>query len=447
MFIYRPDKMLYILCLFFLCLILLNGCGSSPTSDKIVTPSPSVDVTATTQPCGLSSCPDTATTPDGLPFADTWSDVHLFQSFTFHLNQPKLIADVAKYNDFIWGVEPYKVAAFRAENPQALLGYYIPLNRDHGSFDDEDLGRQHDLAYWQAFHPDWVLYKCDRVTPVKLFHDPNISLDMTNPDVINWQIQTYALPASTTGYDVLSVDNLNLENLFGACGFYRNGQWVQRYTGALNDQQYRLDLLGWITAMQKAIRALPRPLALIANIGYGPNAPSLKDPILRQIVDHLDGVLDEKGFTDYGAGYTTNESWTQTVQFIQDIQQLDKPYYIVDEFGTSVLNNDEIQWGLASYLMCKDHMASLFMSRIQDYGSDLRREEYGAHIGTPQGNMYSAQNVYWRNYSNGKVIVNASNVYDHTITLDASTYIDIYGNHVSQTITLPPHSGLILLSQ
>lgn len=446
MSIYRPDKMPYILGLFLLCLIILNGCSSDPISENtIALPSPTNALTATPQ-CG-PSCRGTGITPDGLPFADTWSNVHLFQSFTFHLNQPKLIADVAKYNYFIWGAEPRKVAAFHAQNPQTLLGYYIPLNRDHGTFNDEDLGRKHDLAYWKAFHPDWVLYKCDRVTPVKLFHDPNISLDMTNPDVINWQIQTYVLPASTTGYDFLAVDNLNFENLFGACGFYRNGQWVQRYTGAQNDPQYRLDLLGWVIAMQKAVRALPHPLALIPNIGYGPNAPSLKDPILRQIVDHIDGVLDEKGFTDYGAGYATNETWLQTIQFIQDIQRFNKPYYIVDEFGTNVLNNDEIQWGLASYLMCKDHMASIFLSRIQDYGSDLRRKEYGVQIGTPQGNMYSAQNVYWRDYSNGKVIVNASNVYDHTITLGTSTYIDLYGNHVSQTITLPPHSGLVLLSQ
>src|SRR2546429_9873306 len=73
------------------------------------------------------------------------------------------------------------------------LQYYIPFHRDNGTFSNS--GAYHDLAHWKAAHPDWVLYKCDRVTPAYEFGDPNMPLDFANPALVSWQIQTYVQPA------------------------------------------------------------------------------------------------------------------------------------------------------------------------------------------------------------------------------------------------------------
>jgi hypothetical protein len=68
----------------------------------------------------------------------------------------------------------------------------LPFYRDHETFFDSHA--YHDLSYWEAVHPDWILYKCDRVTPAYEFDNPNMPLDFANPALESWQIQTYAMP-------------------------------------------------------------------------------------------------------------------------------------------------------------------------------------------------------------------------------------------------------------
>jgi hypothetical protein len=96
--------------------------------------------------------------------------------------------------------------------------------------------------------------------------------------------------------------------------------------------------------------------------------------------------------------------------------------------------------------MAKEHSAFLTITPIQGYGSDLRYSEYGASIGTPGDQMYQAQHIYWRDYSHGLSLVNPSPTETYTVTLPrGNCYVDLYGKVVTQTVTLPPHSGLVLL--
>jgi hypothetical protein len=279
--------------------------------------------------------------------------------------------------------------------------------------------------------------------------------DMTNNDFINWQVQTYAIPASENGYDAIAADNLNLDNAFGACGSYHNGQWVQRYTGLSSDPQWEKDMLYWVTQMQAKLHALPHPMALVPNLGYyGGNITGneASDPVLQQIITHVDGVLDESGFTKYGDGYLTGNDWVNTVQLIQQIQQKNKPYYILDEFKTQPVSRADSLWAISSYLMGKGHLSGLFYAGQQQYGSDLRHPEDNIQIGMPISDMFQDQGVYWRLYSNGVVLVNPSNSQSFTVNLDtvnvdASAYIDLYSKVAGQTITMGPHSGVVLLKK
>lgn len=370
---------------------------------------------------------------------DTWDNIHLFQTFDYNISNPSTIA---KHYDFIWGTQFDHVAALRAGNPNIFLSYYIPFNRDGGIFPDNSSIKDHNLTYWQAAHPDWILYKCDRVTPAYAFGDPTIPLDFANPALISWQIKTYAQPASVSGYDAIAADNVSLQNNFGACGIYKNGQWVQHYTGRLDDPQWRADVIYWLKQMQQALHQLQHPLALIPNF-YQDDLP-LSNPQIQQIMSNVDGVLDEEGFTDSGRGYPSASLWVQKVQFIENIQKLHKPYYIINQFPS--VGQAEIQWSIASYLMGKEHTAALFISTIQGYGTALWHNEYGVQIGSPDGPMHQVQHVYLRKYSNGLSIVNPSATETATVTLNAvSHYTDLYGNSVGQTVTMPPHAGIVLL--
>jgi hypothetical protein len=414
--------------------IALSGCGQAAQNTASSTQKTGQPVNSTPVPCTQSNC-------HGIrPFIDTWNNIHLEQVFSYNINNP---ATIAKYYDFVWGADQNQLAAFRAGNPNIMLSYYMPFHRDSGTFTNMDLGKSHDLAYWKNLHPDWILYQCDRTTPAYEDNDPNMPLAFANPALVDWQVQTYAQPASEAGYDALAADNVNLENLYGACGYYQNGKWVQRYTGQSDDPQWRADVVSWATRMQNALHALKHPLALIINFGLGSISPN--DQYVQQLIHHTDGILDEGGFTNYGNGYITDNNWVQLVNLIKEVQSLKKPYYTIDEFSTKNLSHDQIQWALSSYLMAKEHLATVFISSNQQYGSDLRYPEYNANLGTPEGEMYKDQLVYWRKYSNGLVVVNPSSSSSYSIQLNGS-YVDSYGNHPGKSLTLQPHSGMLLLN-
>jgi hypothetical protein len=429
MFVHLSKRYLSAITTALLFFIVLNGCGQAAQNTTAVTKKAN-------QPVNL-----TPSSVHGLrPYIDTWNNIHLEQIFSYNINNP---AAIAKYYDFVWGAEQDQLAAFRSGNPDIMLSYYMPFHRDSGTFTNMDLGKSHDLAYWKSLHPDWILYQCDRTTPAYEDNDPNMPLAFSNPALVDWQVQTYAQPASEAGYDAIAADNVNLENLYGACGYYQNGKWVQRYTGQSDDPQWRADVVSWATRMQNALHALKHPLALIINFGLGSISPN--DKYVQQLIRHTDGILDEGGFTNYGNGYITDNNWLQLVNLIKEVQSLKKPYYTIDEFPTKSLSHDQIQWALSSYLMSKEHLATIFISGDQQYGSDLRYPEYNANIGTPVGNMYKDQLVYWRKYSNGLVVVNPSNSSSYNVQINGS-FVDSYGNHIGKTLTLQPHSGMLLLN-
>ncbi len=377
-------------------------------------------------------------TPPHFSYADTWNNIHPFLMFDGHITDP---AAVAPRYDFVASAKWYNINAYRSANPNMFLTYYIPFHRDSGTFRDSTAYLT--LSQWQATHPDYILYKCDRRTPAYEFDAPEIPLAFSNPGVLNYQLQTYAIPASQNGFDGIIADNLNMENLFGACGTYVNGKWVQRYNGKHDDPRWLADVVNWVTQMQQALHNLPHPMALILNLGYG-RALTLNSAPIKQVLAHSDGILDEAGFTHYGTYPLTGADWVQAIQLSNIEQNQGKPFYIVNNLP--VMNRANLQWALASYLMAKGHYSEVFISTTQNYGIDAWHNEYNAQIGTPSGPMFFWQNVYWRNYSNGLSIVNPSPNRTFRVRLSTSvSFVDLYGNAVGPTVVLPPHSGLVLL--
>ena len=94
--------------------------------------------------------------------------------------------------------------------------------------------------------------------------------------------------------------------------------------------------------------------------------------------------------------------------------------------------------------MCKEHTAAISISLEQQYGIDLHDNFKLAQIGSPHGEMYQGQHVYWRDYSHGLSVVNPSSSATYTVKLPGQ-YTGLDGGNVGQTITLPPHSGAVLL--
>jgi hypothetical protein len=108
------------------------------------------------------------------------------------------------------------------------------------------------------------------------------------------------------------------------------------------------------------------------------------------------------------------------------------------------VTNAQVQWAMANYLLIKNNASYMYITGYQQYGYVFLRPEYSAQIGSAAGAMYQSQNVYMRDFTNGKAIVNPSSSQSYTIALPQGTYNDLYGNAVN-SVTLAPVSGIVLL--
>lgn len=414
----------------------MTACGgddsSTPDGGAAADASPTADASdgaATADASDAAKPPP----PPIVSFPDTYDGIHAFLTFDGSVTD---LAAAAQHDDYVWGADESHIAAYRASShPEIVLSRYIPFTRD----DDGS----HTLAYWQSAHPDWVLYQCDQKTPAYEFGDPNVSLDITNPAVVDWQVQTFAVPAAAAGYDAIAADNFTLTNDFGACGIFENGSWKALYTGK-KDPKYTADVLAWAKSFAGKLHALtPKPLGLIPNFGLA-GSPTT-DPDSATLVSYVDGILDEGSFTDYGSAFPSESKWKTLEDSIEYVQAHGKAYYGINEFGvTPPVANDAAQWAIASYLMSKEHASGIFISGVQQYGYDNYRPEYAVALGTPCGAMQNTQGVYTREFKHGLAIVNPTTA-AATFTLPAGTWQDSFGKPVGASVPMPVDTGLVLL--
>jgi hypothetical protein len=366
----------------------------------------------------------------GAPFVDTWGAIHGFLTFDSDVKAAQ-IPSLSPHADFVWGGDASKVAAWHAANAKTYVAAYIPFDEDP---DDQP------LSWWQANHPDWVLYKCDQKTPATAQGYPNIDLDVTNPAVQAWQLQRVQA-AAAQGYDAIAFDVFAIDNAHAACGIKVNGKWVQRYTGQWSDPQYTSDVLAWMHAMSSAMHALPKPMGLVPNYTL---ARAVSDPSSQQILADVDAVLDEDMSANWG--YVTRDSaWVERVAFIEALQAQGKAYYGIS--GQNPVTPAFVQWSVATYLMGKQHHAAVFVAGVGQYGADAWRPEYAIPIGHACGAMAPAQGAYARTFEHGLVIANPSSSATVQFVLPAgASFTDLYGSPVSGTATLGVHAGLVLLA-
>ena len=215
------------------------------------------------------------------------SGLHPFLTFDSGVTN---LSAAAPSIQFIWG--GHAPAQWHAANSQVVVSAYMTYNRD------PDATRN--LTWWQAHHPTWVLYKCDRVTPANIDPAyPNIALDVSNPEVVAWQLSTFAVAFSAQGYDAIAADNFDLGNGAAACGvFAANGTWVQLYSTSLLsvDPAYTAAQIQWLGAFRSALHALQPPLRLIPNFALG-SSYAFNSQAALGVLQNVDGVLDERGFT------------------------------------------------------------------------------------------------------------------------------------------------------
>ncbi len=373
--------------------------------------------------------------------ADTTTGIHLGLPFNYAIAPSDEVAPV----DYVFGSN-------YPQTPSTVYNtFYQPFQRDGDA--------THSLTWWQTQHPDWIAYQCDQQTPAYEFGDKNMPLDIANPAVLAYLLQTAIIPAINKGYPSIAFDNVGLDNSAQRCGVWQQQSdgtraWHQEYSGQYHDPAYAQTVLAWAKYMRQQIdtyvqqHGLSR-VTITMNLSEDYEHP--EDFAL--LAPYFDIDYNEAGFTNWGNGPVTGADWLTLAQEVQTLDAAGKAVILNGEEpqATSAITTAQIQWILANYLLVKGHHTYTYISGMinsgkqQDYGRLILFPEYYAPVGAPLAPMQADGGVYQRAYAHGLVFVNPSATTTYTVQLPSAFYTDLYGQVYQGSLTLTPASGIILL--
>lgn len=371
-----------------------------------------------------------------LCWRNTTAGVHSFLTFDGGLND-STIQLAAPLVEFVWG--GHSPDLWHASSASVVVSSYMTFNRDPDA--------QRNLTWWQTNHPSWVIYECDRKTPATPdATDTNIPLDISNPDVIAWQVQI-AAELSLAGYDAIAADNFDVNNDQKACGVWESpGVWRDLYNGT--DAAFVSAQVTWLADFRAQLHALPRPLLLVPNyvLGSLPHNSSLA----ASIAAGVDGILDERGFTGWGAGFLAPADWENTVAWAASLQGAGRSYFAINEWGSAPAVPAAVrEWAVASWLMANKGASAVYLSCIQCYGNWEWLPAYGLPVGAPTGprELVPGSTVWRRAFSGGALaLVNPVGSPAAAVPLPAGVaFVDAEGARYVGSAELPGGAGLTLV--
>jgi len=366
----------------------------------------------------------------------------MFQPFDSKITRNEARSHADRYV-LTWGsVEPL---AWRSGNSDISAGYYLAFDTDADMHGFGNLG--HPLGWWRARHPDWVLYQCDRRTVAWVPGLPdNVPLDISNPAVVAYQMNTVVPYMQANGYTSLTVDVLALTNAPAACGVWTDGhrKWVQKFTGEKEDPLWTAAVMYWTAYSQWYLHAASPQVAMVVNT---PGWITQGDPDEEALISHLDGFADEGGFTGFGNHLVNETSFNNRVWWAEYIQGQGKAYLVADLWQNGEPNAAQRDFAASTYLMGKEHQAALFTAQYGAYGAEHYWPEFASLIGTPCGPMYADQGAYFRKYSRALIVVNpTSKTAKVNLPKSAPFYRDMENRQVDDPLTVLRDDGYVLLT-
>lgn len=386
---------------------------------------------------------------------------------------PGQVVSEAPLYDSIWGA--FQPGTWYQNHPSMIVSRYVLPN------EDVKLISGHDFNWWNTNHPDWILYAClADGTPT---HDlagtgtnfGNIPLDIHNPAVVDYQIRQLVGPDMISEhYNTVAADNITFVNYLYdqsqpvsshayGCGIWQGNTFIRRYgppTGGdfdQPDQAFINDLTNWLAQTRQILNTdptlAPHHFKIVVNHpfvgGFGPTQQE------SNMLQYVDGFLDESGFTHYG-GRVTQNSFAQTLSWAVYAQSNHLAIFFADYFCSAsntnpdtgqpcstnpqTLTGAEIDWALATYALINNGGTNVFISpeggAIYTY-----RSEYSDRYGAPCTSSFTSNGnyVYTRKFAGGFAVVNAANAntIPQTVQLpQGHTYTDIGSRPISNPLTI-----------
>jgi len=363
---------------------------------------------------------------DGLPLAQAF-DAKIADPSVYHLHVNKVY--------FIWGAKS-------PEQPAGVVASkYFPSMRNPD--------RNRTIEWYKKYHPDWIMYKEDRITPAYGFiysYGGATPLDISNPKVRDYYLNEFILPAIKAGYKMVAMDNVSLSNMPKCVGHYSGTQWVPLYSGKKGDPAFHRDLVDWIQFLSDTLH--PLGVGVAANIKVNDSPPDM----VMKMLNAVDIWADETGFT-HGGKNITDEAWEKTFSLLRKITPV-KGYVCVNQVNGTVEKapHEQIVWVMANFLLCRGPKSMLAITGFDTvhkktmYQQFDYRPEMDVNIGEPLDAPYKDRSNAWvRAFQKGMVLVNPSSNDTVTVKLAKGKWKTLNGDLVSRKMVIPPASGVILM--
>lgn len=385
----------------------------------------------------------------------------------------QIASDAYRY-DWIWGSMNddgvQRPQAWRSANTSALVSRYYITEEDNVHVSG------HNLQYWQTTHPDWILYACKAdgtpthdiaYTPGDTF--PDVPLNMHNPQVVQYQIQSLLSYVQANGYNAVALDNVVFRNIMEGgnpelgqtvqAGEYGCGVWnadgtfttVYPNPASGGNSQWIADILNWV--QQAKAQAGSLGIAVAVNHPAG----NVNDPNEQALLRSVDVTLDETGFSDYGNYQNAPSLFMSTYNYMEYVERQGIAIGLIDKWaqdGTSV-QSQHVEYSIATYMMANEGNADMYVVANNQpgagYGSEEYFPQYQTQLGAPCGAMYGGSsydpnnpNLYYRRFQSGMVLVNAGSS-SQTAALPADhTYSDIDYRPVGNPQTVAGFDAYVL---
>ena len=438
--------------------------SASPSSTPSATPSARPTATPTAGPTSSPSFPPngTSTTTMMKNTPGKFGLMQIFDEFTPNIiSSSQATTDGPRYG-VTWGARPGMPASWTANNSSLVATYYMPQETDASPVNWGDMG--HSLGWWQANHPDWILYACSAsgaptTTPAYIAQLPNnVPLDIHNPAVVDYQIHAAANYAIANHYNGLAFDEVLFYNVTGSglgsgyygCGIYSNGTFVRRY-GGQRDANWNADTIAWTKAAHAILNSdpviAPHHLKMIINHPAG----NISDPNEQAILSYTDADLNEAGFTDYGNYRYSSSLFKATLDWMRYAQAHGTAVLLGDNFSqTSPLTTTQVEYALATYLMGNEGGSGMFTGNSKAYGAEQYLPQYQAQMGAPCGGYYGdpkSPAIWYRSFANALVIVNSGSSSTQYAHLPANhTYVDLMGRSLPNPLVVASGDSYVLLT-
>lgn len=333
---------------------------------------------------------------------------------------------------FVWGAtNPELTAAFNKYSQNTLLSTYYPFSRDPDA--------QHGDSFWKSVHPRWMAYACDGITPVKTYGDRNMTLDITRPEVIAWQISNFL--THPAGIDAVALDNFQFANSGAVCGALdSSGRLVRRYDGSSHDLRFARDAVSWLEKVSIALHASQMKVVVNHIPDLSSDGDNPHSPLVQRMLGAVDGILDEHA----QVALHDARKFALLAQLVAYTQSERKWMYLLYQLNHP--DRSDIETAVANYLIMAGPRTAIYISDgDKTYGHEPVFLGFDKDVGASCGASTSENGVSLRRYSRGLAIFAQAGQPASTVPIKGR-YRNADGTDVGHSIQLQGGAGRVLYS-